>query len=233
MRPFLFVALWSILMSDYIYILENERMPNLLKIGWTSRTPEERCSEISGSTGVPTSFIVVHKVEVSDGKSAEKEIHSLLSTERYANNREFFSISKKRAISAVDFVCTKYEPISNSATSLHYYSKAKHLIAQGKRKSAVLLLMQEGHLSNSEAEEMAYTMSHSPESPSGQLKGFMKGCFVLLLVMIAAIVLATMKSEEGEPSALVGFFAIVLISIVIVLLVKSTKNLFRSFKINH
>lgn len=43
----------------WVYVLENESMPGVYKIGMTTSTPEKRAKDISSSTGVPTPFIVV------------------------------------------------------------------------------------------------------------------------------------------------------------------------------
>ena len=50
----------------YVYILTNEAMPNLVKIGYTDRTPEERAAELykdqnSAVTGVRVPFDVFKK----------------------------------------------------------------------------------------------------------------------------------------------------------------------------
>ena len=45
----------------YVYILTNEAMPNLVEIGYTDRTPEERAAELykdrnGAVTAVPVPF---------------------------------------------------------------------------------------------------------------------------------------------------------------------------------
>ena len=42
----------------YIYILSNPAMPGVLKIGFTTRSVDQRASEISSSTGIPEPFNV-------------------------------------------------------------------------------------------------------------------------------------------------------------------------------
>lgn len=43
----------------YVYVLQNPAFPHLLKIGFTTRTPEERAEELSRHSGVPTPYRVV------------------------------------------------------------------------------------------------------------------------------------------------------------------------------
>jgi len=40
--------------NEYVYVLVNKSMPDMVKIGMTIREVEERAKEISGATGVPT-----------------------------------------------------------------------------------------------------------------------------------------------------------------------------------
>ena len=79
-------------MNGYIYILSNPSMPGILKIGKTERCPEERISELSSVTGIPTEFVLEYKVHVPDCDIAEKKVHEFLRTFRVSNNREFFKI---------------------------------------------------------------------------------------------------------------------------------------------
>lgn len=84
--------------SGYIYILMNASMPKLLKIGKTTKAPEERASELSVSTGVPTPYHVAYHVWVEDCDGTEKEIHDKLAPYRISNKREFFSVPLKLAV---------------------------------------------------------------------------------------------------------------------------------------
>jgi TPR repeat protein len=94
-------------MSQYIYILLNPALKNLVKIGRTSRTPEERAQELSAATGVPQPFLVAYESLVSDGVVAESLIHAELSRDGYRLNeaREFFEIPLKVAVAVVDRIC--------------------------------------------------------------------------------------------------------------------------------
>ncbi len=82
----------------YVYILENDLMPGLIKIGHTSKTPEERVKELSAPTGVPTPFKVAFKLPSEKYKELEKEMHRKLSDYRVNSNREFFEYPVDEAI---------------------------------------------------------------------------------------------------------------------------------------
>jgi T5orf172 domain len=86
--------------AGYIYILINPSLSGLLKIGKTTRLPEERAKGLSDATGVPTPFIVAFDEYFEDCDYAEQYFYSLLQQRglRIAENREFFSIPLKDAI---------------------------------------------------------------------------------------------------------------------------------------
>lgn len=64
-------------------------MPNLVKIGYTAKSAEERADELY-STGVPTPFKVVHKESCDKPKALEALVHKELDEKRKNKNREFF-----------------------------------------------------------------------------------------------------------------------------------------------
>jgi len=72
-------------------------MPGILKIGKTERCPEERISELSSVTAIPTEFVLEYKIHVSNCDIAEKTVHESLCTFRVSNNREFFKIGVNEA----------------------------------------------------------------------------------------------------------------------------------------
>ena len=76
--------------SGWIYILENQGMPDLFKIGMTVHNPHLRAGELSRETGVPSPFFVRKAYFVKDRCKAEKLIHKELDSYRYNENREFF-----------------------------------------------------------------------------------------------------------------------------------------------
>ena len=81
-----------------IYILLNASMPKLLKIGKTTKSPEDRAAELSVSTGVPTPYHVAHYVLVDDCDLVEREVHKRLEAYRINDRREFFSVPLRTAL---------------------------------------------------------------------------------------------------------------------------------------
>lgn len=75
----------------FVYMLSNDYMPDVCKIGCTERSPHARAEELSKPTGVPAAFRVVCFIEVDDFQVVERNFHKWLEKQRINNGREFFS----------------------------------------------------------------------------------------------------------------------------------------------
>ena len=84
-----------------VYILTNDSMPGIIKIGVTEQeTIEERIKSLD-NTSVPTPFRFYFAIETKKHKEIEKLIHNAFSDYRIRNNREFFEMDPERAVSAL------------------------------------------------------------------------------------------------------------------------------------
>jgi hypothetical protein len=99
--------------KGYVYILSNPLFRStLLKIGMTTRTPEQRAMEMyEGHTGVPNNFTVEFKKEVANCEFAEEVIHHRLDNFRVNEYREFFEINIEEAKKIINEVCKDVEKI--------------------------------------------------------------------------------------------------------------------------
>jgi hypothetical protein len=77
-------------MEGYVYVLSNECMPGIYKIGCTTKTARERAEELSKTTSIPTSFKVELSFFVYNTIEAEKLMHEELKAYRVNPNKEFF-----------------------------------------------------------------------------------------------------------------------------------------------
>lgn len=89
--------------KGYVYVMINPSCEGLVKIGKTTKDPEERAKDLSSATGVATPFIVVYKRLFNDCSIAETLIHRLLEERgcRVNKSREFFSIDISEAIDVI------------------------------------------------------------------------------------------------------------------------------------
>ncbi|MBM6577874.1 GIY-YIG nuclease family protein [Microvirga sp. SRT01] len=86
-----------------IYVLTNDAMPNIIKIGRTSgEGVERRVAELSRATGVPLPFKVAVARTVHDAKVVERALHIAFGPDRVNPAREFFAIHADRAIALIN-----------------------------------------------------------------------------------------------------------------------------------
>lgn len=78
-----------------VYLLVNEAMPGLVKIGKTSRCDLKKRMKELFTTGVPLPFECVYacRVKLSHMDELEKALHTAFAPNRVNENREFFRIS--------------------------------------------------------------------------------------------------------------------------------------------
>jgi hypothetical protein len=94
--------------TEYVYVLVNKSMPDMVKIGMTVRDVEERAKEISGATGVPTPWVPVFSFKCFNSYKLEQELHEHLNAVRVADNREMFYMHSRDTIDTVKKLGDKY-----------------------------------------------------------------------------------------------------------------------------
>ncbi|HHL2708997.1 TPA: GIY-YIG nuclease family protein [Yersinia enterocolitica] len=90
--------------NGWVYILQNDSMPGIFKVGMTTTHPIQRANELSRTTGVPTKFSVVESFISVSPEKHEKEIHKILARHRVNEDREFFKCPIEKIISACHLV---------------------------------------------------------------------------------------------------------------------------------
>jgi hypothetical protein len=106
--------------TGYVYILTNKFVPNLVKIGKTTRNGDIRTKEVSSPTGVPGTYETAHKRWVVNCHVAEKEVHWVLRHKRPDKRKEFFELTLDEAIEIVDEICDKHSV--NKVVSSHFFN---------------------------------------------------------------------------------------------------------------
>jgi hypothetical protein len=91
----------------FLYILSNEFSPGLLKIGFTTKSVEERALELY-TTGVPAKFKIEYKIKIVDPQVWESKVHKALNDKRI--NKEWFKLSVDEAVVIIGAVVGE-EPI--------------------------------------------------------------------------------------------------------------------------
>ena len=84
-----------------VYILINEAMPGIIKIGWTDKNVEERMKELD-KTSTPVPFTCYFAKRVEDPTFVESKMHEAFDEFRIRDNREFFRMSPDQAKAALE-----------------------------------------------------------------------------------------------------------------------------------
>lgn len=76
--------------QGFVYVLGNECLPGLYKIGFTDRSPSARCAELSAATAIPNPFKLICYAEFQNASRKARAVHAELAKYRVTHNREFF-----------------------------------------------------------------------------------------------------------------------------------------------
>ena len=90
-------------MEGSVYVLTNPAMPNMVKIGKTTRNVELRLADLY-STGVPLPFECEYAAKVKDVDKTEKAFHTAFEPSRVNPKREFFNINPEQAIAVLSLM---------------------------------------------------------------------------------------------------------------------------------
>lgn len=103
--------------KGYVYVLTNPAQQGLVKIGKTTKAPEERVKELSSATGVATPFTLIFHRQFNNCHIAEKTAHQILEDKglRFNDAREFFTISINDAIHLVQALEDSEEEVESEA----------------------------------------------------------------------------------------------------------------------
>lgn len=162
----------------WVYVISNEAMPDLIKVGYSTKDPHLRALELN-NTGSPRPYVVEYDALVHAPREIEQQIHKELRGKR--DGKEWFRCSVREAVAAIHSI-TATKRIAESyrdrsaldiAPAPNVLSRELPSMARSNRNSA-------GRWSWSERTkqlvEKAGHRSFGPEQYSyeceGQLKGF-------------------------------------------------------------
>jgi hypothetical protein len=102
--------------EGWVYVLTNEAMPGLVKIGFSMKDPTIRAQDlykdpkIGALAGVPMPFTVFYKALVVNAYKVERAVHKELECDRINIEREFFRCDPFDAIECIrEHAEVKYE----------------------------------------------------------------------------------------------------------------------------
>jgi T5orf172 domain. len=112
----------------FVYVLSNEAMPGIVKVGMTTKLAEDRARQIF-DTSAPLPFDVEFRALTSHPREVEKHAHKMLKPFRTHPKREFFRVSPDMAIDAVRNALLQVAGINAWDTDDPYYIRNGDRIA--------------------------------------------------------------------------------------------------------
>lgn len=88
-------------MPQIVYVLTNEAMPGIVKIGLTTDSVVSRLSDLNSHSGVPLPFECYFAAEVDSCSRIERILHQLFSEHRINPRREFFRVDPEKVVLAI------------------------------------------------------------------------------------------------------------------------------------
>ena len=87
-------------MPEIVYVLTNEAMEGMVKIGRTTTSVEQRIKELD-NTSMPLPFQCFYAAEVGNSALVEGKLHRIFSDKRIRSNREFFRADANQVKEAI------------------------------------------------------------------------------------------------------------------------------------
>ncbi|MGY3620183.1 GIY-YIG nuclease family protein [Bradyrhizobium sp. USDA 10063] len=124
-------------MTEIVYILINEAMPGLIKIGRTNGDLAIRIRQLY-STGVPLPFELFYACEVASGTFVESNLQEAFGDHRVSKGREFFRLAPERARAALLLAAMREVKLGDE---IFETSEVKAEVEAAKRRSRFRLSM--------------------------------------------------------------------------------------------
>lgn len=113
-------------MKGWVYVITNEAMPGIVKVGYTLKDPDIRARNLN-HTGSPTPYVVDYELLVENPKAIEKATHELLAAKR--EGKEWFKCTSEEAIAAIkqivndEFITENYKRAEREKAEALYRSE--------------------------------------------------------------------------------------------------------------
>jgi hypothetical protein len=105
-------------LRGYVYCIAIDSHPGTVKIGATTRNPNERLREANACTWSPWPFRLVVAAEVPDVWATERLLHALLSARRINDRREFFTLTPDEASGLFAVLAPPNAPVLSAPSEL-------------------------------------------------------------------------------------------------------------------
>lgn len=124
-------------MAEFVYLLTNEAMPGLVKVGRTNGDLAVRIRQLF-QTGVPLPFELFYACEVANSMFVEGQLHDAFGDHRVSRNREFFRVAPERILAALKLAALREIRLGDEVFET---AEDKADVVAAKRRSRFLLSM--------------------------------------------------------------------------------------------
>lgn len=112
-------------MKGWVYVISNRAMPELVKVGFSTKDPELRASELN-HTGSPHPYLVEYELLIEAPYDVEQRVHRALRHKREA--KEWFRCSPEEAVAEI-------KNVAGSAGLHETYKRAQRAKAEAIRNA--------------------------------------------------------------------------------------------------
>lgn len=173
-------------MKGWVYVITNQAMPGLVKVGYSTKDPELRAGELN-HTGSPHPYLVEYELLIDEPYQVEQRTHSLLSSKREA--KEWFRCSPEEAVAAI-------KQIAGNGAITENYKRAERATAEALHQQK--LQEREARLKHQQAEQeienrllaeesvirQKYQQQFEEQFPPRPFWNYWLGCSIIALIVI-------------------------------------------------
>jgi len=110
----------------WVYVITNDSLKGLVKIGYTLKDPTLRSKELR-SSGIPHSYNLAYEILTINPRDVEQKTHSIL--KEYRENKEWFRCSISQAVSTIKSIVNEnklYEKFYDEKCNLTLHDFSSH-----------------------------------------------------------------------------------------------------------
>jgi len=106
--------------KGWVYVISNKSMPGLVKVGFSTKDPEDRAKELH-HTGSPHPYVVEYEMLIEEAYRIEQQTHRYLSSKH--EDKEWFRCSAEEAVAAI-------KQVAGQRASSETYKRVKRAKAE-------------------------------------------------------------------------------------------------------
>lgn len=127
--------------EGFIYILNNPSLEGMVKIGATTKDPNDKCRELSSNPSIPTQFNIVYYLSSINPFKVVGIVHTILDEYRVNKSRDFFKVDVAQTVNLIEDI-EKMLSTNYNASSIGRYEVVGSVLEnrtelEGKRFNTV------------------------------------------------------------------------------------------------